>query len=94
VRANPNKEDYLFPDHLFQELAGNWILRTVDKQQLFIVLLSKGYQKPALSSLCISVFKFLNENVPLKFEHPCELGILIGKDIYILCYRTINRHIT
>jgi hypothetical protein len=47
-KGKPIKEDCLFPDHLFQDLAGNWILSTADNQQVFSSSSVKGIPEASL----------------------------------------------
>jgi hypothetical protein len=47
-KGQPIKQDYIFPDHLFQDLAGNWILSTADNQQVFSSSSVKGIPEASL----------------------------------------------
>jgi hypothetical protein len=47
-KGKPIKEDCLFPDHLFQDLAGNLILTTADNQQVFSSSSVKGIPEASL----------------------------------------------
>jgi hypothetical protein len=47
-KGRPIKEDCLFPDHLFQDLAGNWILSTSDNQQVFSSSSVKGIPEASI----------------------------------------------
>jgi hypothetical protein len=47
-KGKPITENCLFPDHLFQDLAGNWILSTADNQQVFSSSSVKGMPEASL----------------------------------------------
>jgi hypothetical protein len=47
-KGKPIKEDCLFPDNLFQDLAGHWILSTADNQQVFSSSSVKGIPEARL----------------------------------------------
>ncbi len=53
------------------------------------------YTWPALSWLWNSRFKFVNQNIRLKFEYPCKRTLLICyADTVIQWYSSINKRIT